>query len=221
MRKLKITVALLVMLLVCHALFAAYVPVEKADPTLVNWLGVFCDVLQNYTEGAADPVGELMKIAALPDESLRSSIKFYLADRPYESVTSVEQLAAIFPRGVEETNEIDQFRRAAFHLAVYTARNGRLFPKTRIDLGGAQFNIFGYDFFLMYDGENFIFKFVDIIGEEEFKAIVTYLGSVIPGAQTWSYPKPGRIEIKAPGLTDFGFQSAVKLIESRIYGTFL
>lgn len=219
MRKLKITVALLVMLLVCHALFAAYVPVEKADPTLVNWLGVYCDVLQNYTEGAADPVAELLKIAGLPDESLSSSIKFYLADRPYESITSVEQLAAIFPRGVEEADEINQFRRAAFHLAVYTAKNGRLFPKTRIDLGGAQFNIFGYDFFLMYDGENFIFKFVDIIGEEEFKAIVTYLGSVIPGAQTWSYPRPGEIDIVAPGLSQFGFDSAVRFIEAKIYST--
>ncbi|MBR6085741.1 MAG: hypothetical protein IKP61_09055, partial [Spirochaetales bacterium] len=80
MRKLKITVALLVMLLVCHAVFAAFVPVEKADKALVSLLGTYCDALQNLAERSDKPVEALMQLANLSDESVAEVLELYAAD---------------------------------------------------------------------------------------------------------------------------------------------
>ena len=219
MRKLKITVALLVMLLVCHAVFAAFVPVEKADKALVSLLGTYCDALQNLAERSDKPVEALMQLANLSDESVAEVLELYAADGSHESVTGISQLAVIFPRGVEEAKNADEFRRVAIHLAAYTAKNGLLFDKTPINQAEAAYSIVGYDFLFRYDGEKFVFKFVDVLGVDDFKAVVTYLAGVIPGATAWEYPRPGEIDIVAPGLSQFGFDSAVRFIEAKIYST--
>ena len=46
MRKLKITVAILVVLFACQAVFAAFVPVKAADPAVTGKLAKYCDKLK-------------------------------------------------------------------------------------------------------------------------------------------------------------------------------
>ena len=220
MRKLKITVALLVMLFVCHAVFAAFVPVDKADKALVDRLGAYCDMLQNLEIRTNDPIGSYLNLANMPDDSIEVFIDLFFGDGPYESLTDVDTLKAIFPRGVEEAGKYDEFRRVAIHLAAYTAKNGSLHKgEPAIGQAEAQYSLVGYDYLFRYDGEKFIFKFVDAVGDEELEQIVTYLAIVIPGADAWDYPTAGEIDIYAAGLTQFGFDSAVRFIEAMIYST--
>ena len=67
MRKLKITVAILVVLFACQAVFAAFVPVQKADPAVTDQLARYCDILQVLGQTQKDPVGFYKEMAAGPD----------------------------------------------------------------------------------------------------------------------------------------------------------
>lgn len=208
MRKLKITVAILVVLFVCQAAFAAFVPVQKADPAVTDQLARYCDILQLLGESQKDPVEFYKEFAAAPDEALQMILLLYaLPEDGYRSVTTMDDLARIFPRGVEPTDYVSAFRRAAIHLAAYTARNGRLHDTAVINEAQAEFDIVGYKYLLTLEGNTVKFNFIDIYSEEELAVISSMLGMCVSGAEFEgiSSPRYGEIDITTSGMTQFGF----------------
>ncbi len=218
MRKLKITVAILVVLFACQAVFAAFVPVQKADPAVTDQLARYCDVLLLLSETQDDPVNFFKEMAAGPDEALELIILLYgMPTLGYESVTTMEDLAKIFPRGVEATDEVSAFKRAAIHLAAYTARNGRLEDDTLIDEGKASFEIVGYKFLVTYEDSTMKFDFIDIYSEEELDLYAGLLTLCVPLAEDVTRPGYGEIDIAAPKVTRFGFDYFVAFARSLMY----
>ena len=220
MRKLKIMVALLVLLFVCHAVFAAYMPVDKADKADVDQFAFCYDILRNLEFSNEDPVEMLLALANLDDETLKTFAVYYGDGKGTENITSVEELAAIFPRVIEGTDLINAFRRTAFHLAVYRAYNGIVRDTVVVDSAEARYELVGYDFIFRLEGNKFIFKFLDVVSDAELAQIGARIGMVVPGTQTWENTKPGEIVINlASGLTQTEFDSAVRLAESQIHST--
>lgn len=218
MRKLKITVAILVVLFACQAVFAAFVPVQKADPAVTDQLARYCDVLLLLSETQDDPVNFFKEMAAGPDEALELIILLYgMPTLGYESVTTTEDLAKIFPRGVEATDEISAFRRAAIHLAAYTARNGRLEDDALIDEGKASFEIVGYKFLVTYEDSTMKFDFIDIYSEDDLKAIGYYLRAAAHAGEEILFPEYGEIDIVTSGITEFGFRQLAAFARSLMY----
>lgn len=222
MRKLKIAVAILVVLFACQAAFAAFVPVQKADPAVTDKLARYCDILLLLSETQDDPVGFFKEIAAGPEDGLEMILLLYsMPTLGYESVTTTEDLAKVFPRGVEATDDISAFRRAAIHLAAYTARNGRLEDNSKIDEGKASFEIVGYKYLVTYEDGKMKFDFIDIFSELELGVYGGMLALCVPFAELDSitYPEYGEIDIAAPEITRFGFDYFVAYARSLMYTT--
>ncbi|MBQ3696729.1 MAG: hypothetical protein II883_02285 [Spirochaetales bacterium] len=220
MRKLKITVAILVVLFACQAVFAAFVPVQKADPAVTDQLARYCDILQVLGQTQKDPVGFYKEMAAGPDEALGLIIALYaLPQSGYESVTTMDDLAKVFPRGVEPTDEINAFKRAAIHLAAYTARNGRLNDTALIQEAKASFEIVGYKFMVTLEDNTIKFDFIDIYSEDELKMIGAMLSLAVTDAGDVTFPEYGEIDIATKGVTSFGFDYFVAYARSLMYSS--
>ena len=222
MRKLKITVVLLVMFLVCQAAFAAYLPVDKADKEVTDQLATACDVLQSMALRTDDPVGFYKEVAGASDEDVVVlAILFGLSDG-YRSVTTLDDLAKLFPRGVEATDYVNAFRRAAIHLAAYTARNGALQDTKPIAEAQESFNLFGYDFVVnLVGGDTIQFKYIDIYSAEEAQILAVMLAAIAPNAYDVLLPKAGEIDICTSGISEFGFTVFAREAESLMYSFFI
>jgi len=223
MRKLKITVAILVVLFACQAVFATFVPVQKAGSDVTRPLAAACDALQNLAERTDDPVAFYQKIASGSDEEIARIAEKFSLNNGYRSATTEEDLALIFPRGVEKTDDVNAFRRAAIHLAVYTARNGNLHAKEAISEAEEFFNIVGYGFAArLVDGKKIEFRFVDIYSDSELQAIAAKLCETLSNAASFEIPRFGEIDIYIDGISEFGFKAFVSaaqgLMYSLIYG---
>ena len=215
MRKLKIVVAVLVVLFACQAAFAGFVPVQKADPAVTRPLARFCDILQSKGLAQKNPVAFYMEMAGSSDEAIAAIIADKGA-KAYESATTLEQLAQVFPRGVEATDDINAFRRAALHLAIYTANNGHLQSSAKIDAAEASFEIVGYKYLVRLVGKTIKFDFIDIYSEAELRAIADKLASDVPAVGV-SFPEYGEIDIETTGITEFGFRQFVAKARSLMY----
>jgi len=216
MRKLKIAVAILVVLFACQAVFADFVPAQKADPAVTDQLARACDVLQVMALTQDDPVAFYMSMATGDD----LTIAVILAINPplgYEPVTTADELALIFPRGVEATDEINAFRRAAVHLAAYTASKGPLFDTALIQKAEASFQIVGYPYLVRLEGNTVMFDFIDIYSQEELESIAAWLSLYLPGVSAVTFPEYGEIDIVTEGITEFGFRQFVAFARSLMY----
>ena len=214
MRKLKITVAVLVVLFACQAVFAGFVPVQKADSAVTARLAEYCDILRNLGSKQKNPVAFFYGLASGSDEAIGK----YIAGSGspgYESVTTMDELALIFPRGVEESSEADAFRRAALHLAVYASRYGM--DTALIQEAKADFRIVGYKYLVTVEGNKVKFDFIDIYSDAELKDIAKRLAAFVPGVVAISFPEYGEIDITTTGITDFGFRLFVAKARSLMY----
>ena len=221
MKKLKIAVALLVMLFAAQAVFAgAFVPVQRADAKVVAPLGGFCDALQNLAQGEGDKVAFYQKMAAATDDQIDAVIARFGIGTHYVSATKISDLEALFPRGIEETSLYNAFRRAAIHLAIYVAKNGSApLSEAPCPAAMAYFNIVGYDFRIEVEENTLYFKYVDAVGQDEIAQIGKALMAVAPGAVSFSNPTYGVIAIETNGLTDAGFDTFVSAAMGLVYGT--
>ena len=204
MRKLKITVAVLVVLFACQAVFAGFVPVQKADPAVTGQLAKYCDILQGYGLKQKDPVAFYLEMAASSDEAIGKIIS--TIGPGYQSVTTLDELALVFPRGVEATSEANAFRRAAVHLAAYIANNGHMHGYATIKEAETSFQIVGYKYVLRLAEGKIKFDFIDIYSDAELRDIAAKLAEVLPGAGEISFPEYGEIDIATTGITEFGFR---------------
>lgn len=221
MRKLRISVAILVVLFACQAVFAGFVPVQKADPAVTAELAVYCDALQTAGLEAADPVGFYKEMALIPEETFKLLIPFLGEGSGYKSVTTMDELALIFPRGVEETDSVNAFRRAAIHLAAYTARNGNLHSTETIKEAEKSFKVVGYGFVgKLVEGKTIQFKFVDIYSDVELAMIGAALAMNVQGIQDVAIPRSGEIDFSTSGITEFGFDAFMAYAESLMYRYF-
>ena len=214
MRKLKITVAVLVVLFACQAVFAGFVPVQKADPAVTARLAEYCDILRNLGSKQKNPVAFFYGLASGSDEAIGK----YIAGSGspgYESVTTMDELALIFPRGVEESSEADAFRRAALHLAVYASRYGM--DTALIQEAKADFRIVGYKYLVTVEGNKVKFDFIDIYSEDDLKAIGYYLRAAAHAGEEILFPEYGEIDIVTSGITEFGFRQLAAFARSLMY----
>lgn len=221
MKKLKVVLAILVVLFVSQSVFAAYRPASKADPKVTFDLAYCADVLQNLAGDYDDPVEFYKHMAGAEDDEVAWALSLLGYGPGYTPVTTNEDLEKLFPRGVEETDILNAFRRAAIHLAMYTAKNGKGTGYTDVVSEAIeQFSIVGYDFgFELKDGA-FFFKFVDAVGNEELNMIATVINRVIPGIEGFYYIRPGVIAAAlSQDLTDIVFRTGLRALESMIYET--
>lgn len=218
MRKLKITVAILVVLFACQAVFAGFVPVQKADSAVTDQLRRFCDILQNIGLQQEDPVAFYKDVAGSSDDAIRKIVQATYTPLGYESVTTIDELALIFPRGIEETvNPFDTFRRAAIHLASYTAKNGHMHDTALIEKAEATFSIVGYKYLLRFEDNTIKFDFIDIYSEDDLKAIGYYLRAAAHAGEEILFPEYGEIDIVTSGITEFGFRQLAAFARSLMY----
>lgn len=216
MRKLKIAVAILVVLFACQAVFADFVPAQKADPAVTNQLARACDVLQTMALTQDDPVAFYMSAATADDATIGVILAIY-PPLGYEPVTTTEELAKIFPRGVEATDAINAVRRAAIHLAAYNVSKGPLFDTALIQKAEASFQIVGYKYLVRLEGNTIMFDFIDIYSKEELEAIAALLSAFLPGVSAVTFPEYGEIDIVTEGITEFGFRQFVANARSLMY----
>lgn len=222
MRKLKITIAILVVLFAGQAAFAAYVPVDKADSDVTAQLGAACDVLQGLALRTDDPVGFYTEAASASDEEISVIATLFGLNAGYRSVTTLDDLSKLFPRGVEATDTLNAFRRAAIHLAAYTARNGHLQDTATIAEAEERFNLFGYAFVArLVDGDTIQFKYIDIYSEEEVQLMAMMLATFVQNANDVLLPKAGEIDICTTGISEFGFRLFAREAEALFYSYFI
>ena len=221
MKKLKVVLAILVVLFVSQSVFAAYRPASKADPKVTFDLAYSADVLQNLAGDYPDPVEFYMHMAGAEDDEVAWALSLLGYGPGYMPVTTTEDLEKLFPRGVEETDILNAFRRTALHLAMYTSRNGAGTGSAEVlPYAQEQFYLVGYNFeFELKDGA-FFFKFVDAVGDEELNMIATVINRVIPGIEGFYYIRPGVIAAALyQDLTEVVFRTGVRALESMIYET--
>lgn len=223
MKKLKIVLAILVVLFVSQSVFAAYRPVSKADSSVRFDLAYCVDVLQNLASESNDPV-EFYKQMSTADDDKVSWALSYLSYGPigYVPVTTDADLEQLFPRGVEETDILNTFRRAAIHLALYASKNnGRGTGSDEvIHYAKEQYFLVGYNFEFEYEERVFFFKFVDAVSDEEMAMFATVISWAIPWIDGFYYVRPGVIAATLRNdLTDIVFRTGVRAIESMIYKT--
>ena len=222
MRKIRMTTAVLVLLLACQAVFAAFVPVEQADPSLIRRMAVMCDAVQRVALSAENPVAAYMDMASAKDEDIRSLAALYNLTERRDSVTTVEELSKIFPGGLEETDGYHIFRRAAIHMAFHTAKNGNLHATTPIQEAKEIFDLFGYGFAVELEGGDTVkFKFIDIYSADELAALVVRIGILVPNVTEASITRAGEFLYKTTGVSDFEFQFMVNSIKSVMYDYFM
>lgn len=223
MKKLKVTMAILVVLFACQAAFAGFVPVSKAEAKVVQPLAASVEILQRMSIGQKDAVAFYAGMANASDAQIEKIFAQYGFGRGLVGDATIGELEAIFVRGVEECSDYNAFRRAAFHLAVKAAKvdYGKGFEdKTaKIDSAEEKFAIVGYDYIFRLKGNTVVFKFIDAVGKKDIPVIANALMAVVPGAKSFSNPTYGEIDIETSGLTEYQFKSFVTFAEGLIYNT--
>lgn len=84
----------------------------------------------------------------------------------------------------------------------------------------AEYELVGYKFVFVLDGNVVAFKYLDAVGDDEIPLIARTLMDILPGAVEFSNPKPGEIQIKlSDNLTEAGFNTFVENAKALIYDT--
>ena len=161
MKKLKIVLAILVVLFVSHSAFAAYLPVSKADSSVKFDLEYCVDVLQNLAAESNDPVEFYRQMALADDDKASWALSLLNYGPGYVPVTTDADLAKLFPRGIEATDILNTLRRAAIHLALYASKNnGRGTGSDEvIHYAQESYSLVGYNYEFEYEEGVFYFKF--------------------------------------------------------------
>ena len=222
MKKLKIVLAILVVLFVSQSVFAAYRPVSKADSSVRFDLEYCVDVLQNLAAESNDPVEFYKQMAIADDDKVAWALSLLNYGPGYVPVTTDADLEQLFPRGVEATDMLNTLRRAAIHLALYASKNnGRGTGSDEvIHNAKEQYFLVGYNFEFEYEDGVFYFKFVDTASDEELNLIAAVINRAIPWIDGFYYVRPGVIAATlAYDITDIVFRTGVRAIESMIYET--
>ncbi|MBO4717450.1 MAG: hypothetical protein J5599_06085, partial [Spirochaetales bacterium] len=140
----------------------------------------------------------------------------------YVPVTTDEDLAKLFPRGIEATDILNTLRRAAIHLALYASKNnGRGTGSDEvIHYAQESYSLVGYNYEFEYEDAVFYFKFIDTVSDEELNMIASVINRAIPWINGFYYVRPGVIAATLSyDLTDIVFRTGVRAIESMIYET--
>lgn len=222
MKKLKIVLAILVVLFVSQSVFAAYLPVSKADSSVKLDLEYCVDVLQNLAAESNDPVEFYRQMALADDDKAAWALSLLNYGPGYVPVTTDEDLAKLFPRGIEATDILNTLRRAAIHLALYASKNnGRGTGSDEvIQYAQESYSLVGYNYEYEYEEGVFYFKFIDTVSEEELNMIAAVINRAIPWIDSFYYVRPGVIAATLMyDLTDIVFKTGVRAIESMIYET--
>ena len=215
MRKLKITTAVLVVLFVCQAVFAGFVPVKEADPELIHRLTALCDTVQRMGYNTDHPAKAFLELASAADEDIRNIGYVFNLTKSYESVTTAEELETLFPFGVEDASVYNLFRRAAVHLAFHAQKNGTLHDTAHVTEAEAFFRLFGYGFAVeLENGDTVRFKFIDFMSEEKLNLLANRIGHMVPGVTDFQVPRSGEFVYKTTGFSEFGFAAFVNSIKS-------
>ena len=192
MRKLKITTAVLVVLFVCQAVFAGFVPVKEADPELIHRLTALCDTVQRMGYNTDHPAKAFLELASAGDEDIRNIGYVFNLTKSYESVTTAEELETLFPFGV-----------------------GTLHDTAHVTEAEAFFRLFGYGFAVeLENGDTVRFKFIDFIIEEKLYLLANRIGHMVPGVTDFQVPRSGEFVYKTTGFSEFGFAAFVNSIKS-------
>lgn len=84
----------------------------------------------------------------------------------------------------------------------------------------AEYELVGYPFKFVLDGDTVTFKFIDAAGDDEIPVIAKALMDVLPGAKSFDNPKPGQITITlAANLSAEDFDGFVEKAKVLIYDT--
>ena len=221
MKRNKITLAVLIVLFVCQFAFAStFQSADKAGTAAVFEHAVACDVLENMAISQRDPFSFFKAMALASDNQIEQIFAAYGVGQGFDPATSAEDLAELFPFGIEETSFANAFRRTALQLAWYYGKNGKTLANNAA-LASAQvaFNIVGYDFAITLDGDKVSFGFVDVYAKSQIPQIAKALMQVIPGAVGYEYPTFGKIVIDTNGLSEFMFHSFVGAAKGLVYNT--
>lgn len=220
MGKLKTAFVILLVVLACQAAFAGgFTAVGEADSAVTAPLAAACDVLLYRLEKVQEPVAFLMEQAGLANEQIDEILYVYGINGGYESLTTNEELAVLFPRGVEASSAQDAYRRAAIHLAARAAKGLLAADSAEIKAAEERYSLVGYDFLFTLTDDTIVFRYLDVAGKDEVPLIASALMKVLPGAVSFTTPKGGEIDILTPGMTERGFKAFVRFAEGLIYET--
>ncbi|MBR2282640.1 MAG: hypothetical protein IJ863_08465 [Spirochaetales bacterium] len=216
MKKFKTAFAILLVFFSCQAVFAGFVPVGQADKAVVTPLAAACDVLRVEAAGEKDAEAFYFAMASATDKQIDEMLARYGVNGGYVPVTSMDDLALLFPRGVEEADRYDSFKRAAAHLGFLA---DRISGSSAVEAAKASFSLVGYDFVVELADGSMAFKYLDVTSAAEDKAIADALMAIAPGAVSCAAPKGGRIDIKTNGMTQFEFDVFCAATLGLIYDT--
>lgn len=84
----------------------------------------------------------------------------------------------------------------------------------------AVYELVGYKYIFGLDGDIVTFKFIDAVGDSEIPVIAKALMDILPGAESFKNPSPGKITIKlASNLAASDFNIFVEKAKLLIYDT--